>query len=63
MHSSFQLRRLSNAWNRDIDSRMNLLPNTYVVIRRLELCGFFTETLSAEIVWSSTLPAEGCEDL
>jgi hypothetical protein len=59
MHSSFQLERLSNAWNRDIDSRMNLLSNTCVAIRCPELCGSITETLSEEIAWSGALPVEG----
>jgi len=34
-----------------------------VAIRCPELCGSITETLSEEIVWSSALPVEECEDL
>jgi hypothetical protein len=56
MRSSFQLRRPSNAWNRDIGSRINLLSNTCVATRRPEQCGSITETRSEEIIWSSALP-------
>jgi CubicO group peptidase (beta-lactamase class C family) len=59
MHSSFQLRKPPNAWNRDIDSRMNLLSNTCVAIHRPELCGSITEILSEGIAWSSAPPVEG----